>query len=161
MHRTLHLPHREWRRLRRRAYAAQQDDLREVCGVVAVDRRDRILLVFVPNESDRPANFHISGERIDRIRRELNAAHKKCVGLFHSHPIGDARPGPGDVRCLTVNDVTLIYDVCGRDARAWRVAHRSGRRHVIEVPLSIERSSRHRRVRQQRLTTRTQREPRL
>jgi hypothetical protein len=47
-----------------------------------------------------------------------------------------------DRRRATNRRFELIYDVCGREARMWRIQVRGGRRRVVEVPLVVERSPR-------------------
>ena len=44
------------------------------------------------------------------------------------------------MRQSRVGDVCLIYGVCGRDARLWRVCRSSSGKHSQEIRLEIERS---------------------
>jgi hypothetical protein len=46
-----------------------------------------------------------------------------------------------DRRRATNRRFELIYDVCGIEARMWRISQmRGGKRRVVEVPLVVERS---------------------
>jgi len=120
MLREYRLPYREWRRVSRRAYAAQQRDQSEVAGLIAVGRHREIRLEFVRNESDRPCHFEFGWDQFWRARAVIRASGHRYLGMFHSHPISEAIPGRGDLRGARVNSVVLIYDVCGTNARLWR-----------------------------------------
>lgn len=137
---AFHLPFRQWRRLFRRAYRAQQRDHSEVCGVFAMDGGGRVSVVFLKNHSDQPGHFELEPREIFDARKRLRAGGRQPVGLFHSHPISAAIPGPGDIKNSSINDVHLIVDVCGITARMWRVVRRGRRKIAVELPLTIERS---------------------
>ena len=138
--RQLRVPYREWRRLCRRAYAAQQKEHSEVCGLFAADKRQRVFLIFITNESTKPGHFEFGWKEFRRARHAIRAAGCRFPGTFHSHPISEAVIGPGDLRHAGVNSLHLIYDVCGTDVRLWRVARSSGRKKPVELPLIIQRS---------------------
>ena len=142
MLREYRLPYREWRRVSRRAYAAQQRDQSEVAGLIAVGRHREIRLEFVRNESDRPCHFEFGWDQFLRARAVIRASGHRYLGMFHSHPISEAIPGRGDLRGARVNSVVLIYDVCGTNARLWRIVKLARKKQAIEIPLVIERSPR-------------------
>jgi len=137
----IRLPVREWRRLRRRAYAAQQIDVSEICGLFAVRANRQIFLVFVANESDRDGHFEFSWQQFWLARKQIRRLHGRYIGIFHSHPIATAAPGPMDIRKSRINSYQIIYDVCGTTARLWRVVKRGGKKAAAEIPLLIERTS--------------------
>jgi proteasome lid subunit RPN8/RPN11 len=134
------LPYREWRRLSRRAYRAQQLDHGEVCGLFATDRQRRIALFFVRNESPTGGHWEFSAAQFRRGRERIRAEGYRYLGLFHSHPIAAAVPGAGDLRRARINEMMLIHDVCGIQARLWRITRRDVRNRATEIPLAIERS---------------------
>jgi len=136
------LPHREWRRLRRRAYAAQQQGQMEVAGLMGVDQRGRIFLVFVNNESSRACHFEFGWEQTTFARRAIHGMGGRCIGMFHSHPISEPIMGAGDIRGHRIGALHLIYDVCGAQARLWQIVRKGRRRRVQEVPLVIQRKRR-------------------
>jgi proteasome lid subunit RPN8/RPN11 len=102
--------------------------------------RQRLALAFLPNHAGRPGTFLLHPEEVSRERRKAKARRKRIVGLFHSHPLSRATLGPGDRRGATLNWLQLVYDVCGLEARLWRVYRRSGRRRVASIPLRVVRS---------------------
>ena len=138
--RPYRISYRQWRSLYRRAYRAQQRDHSEVCGVFAVDKINRVSIQFLNNESDRAGHFELSPRTISDARRCFRASGLRPVGLFHSHPISQAVPGPGDIEGSAVNAVHLIVDVCGRTARMWRIVRRGRTKAPVELPLEIKRT---------------------
>jgi proteasome lid subunit RPN8/RPN11 len=62
---------------------------------------------------------------------------KRVLGTFHSHPISEAIPGRGDLARTALNSLCLIYDVCGRKPRLWKIVKRDGQRIANEVPLKV------------------------
>jgi proteasome lid subunit RPN8/RPN11 len=138
MRRAFSLPFNERRRLHERAFRAQRRDHREVCGVIATGPNRRISLHFLRNWSDRPGHFELAHSELRRLRGVLRRGGERFMGIFHSHVVGTATPGAGDLAGAWLSHLQLIYDVCGREARLWRVI-RSGRRlSVREVPLITE-----------------------
>jgi proteasome lid subunit RPN8/RPN11 len=140
--RTWVLPYREFRRLHDRAYRAQQRNQLEVVGVLLARSRRRLGLSFLRNHSDRPGHFEFEASEVASARREARSRRTRVVGFFHSHPVSPATLGPTDRRGAVLNSLQLVYDVCGLDARLWRVTRRAGRRRVSEVALNVERSRR-------------------
>jgi proteasome lid subunit RPN8/RPN11 len=138
------LPHFEWRRLRRRAYSAQQTGCFEVCGVFGATRDRQIALIFLKNAGARPGHFDINLCEFRQARTQLRLFGVRYMGIFHSHPISEAKPGPGDIRGAPKNSFMLIYDVCGTDARLWKLVVRQRRKTPVEIPIRIERSFRKR-----------------
>lgn len=138
MCRIFTLPFKERRRLHERAYRAQQRDRREVCGVVAADANCFISLHFLINRSDCPGQFEIDRGDLRRINREIRQSGQRFIGIFHSHVVGIAEPGPGDLSGASRSHLQLVYDVCGRKACLWRVVKRGRMLSALEVPMLIE-----------------------
>ena len=137
------LPYREFRRLHDRAYRAQQRGQSEVVGVLVAGARGRLRLTFLRNHSNRPGHFVVQTEEVAVASRRARSRGARVVGIFHSHPVSPATLGPGDRRGAVLNALQLVYDVCGREARLWRVYRRAGRRRVKEITLRVERSRVH------------------
>jgi proteasome lid subunit RPN8/RPN11 len=133
------IPFREWRRLTRRALGAQQHGYFEVAGLFAANRQHVIRLFFMENQSVKPGEFELSWEEIGRVRKEIRAGGFRYLGVFHSHPIGFAVPGPQDIRRSRVNAILLVYEVFGTNAKLWRIVGPNRRKRAKELPLDIER----------------------
>ena len=142
MRRSLYfLPYREKRRLHRRSVRAQQRSHSEVCGLLA-ERRGRLSLWFMSNESNRPYSYRLGRKAILRTGLEARSAGERVIGSFHSHPVGEATPGLGDLNKGFYRGVELIYDVCAGKARLWRLRRHKQTKTVREVPLILEYVSR-------------------
>ena len=138
---TLVLPVRERLRLHDRAYRAQQRDQSEVCGAVVTDPTGRCRLVFLPNQSNRPRHFEMRWSDLREVRCGLEGSSTRLVAVFHSHVVGEAVPSKGDLARPPTSLLSLIYDVCGRSARLWRVRSVKGVRTATEVRLVVESSA--------------------
>ncbi|SRR6266404_896327 len=139
MRRAFILPFNESRRLHVRAYRAQQWDHREVCGVVAADADRRIILHFLRNGSETPGHFELDHRELRRLQGGLRRSGQLFIGIFHSHVVGTAEPSAGDLAGAWMSHLQLVYDVCGRETRLWRVMRRGRRLSAREVPLITER----------------------
>jgi proteasome lid subunit RPN8/RPN11 len=135
------LPYGQFKTLQRRAHEAQRDDQREVAGAV-VAFNDRLLgLRFLPNR-DRSGGFAIEERHFRKASKAARELRKRVIGTFHSHPISAAVPGSRDLHIARLNSVNLIYDVCGRMARLWRITKRRRRKIAKELRLVIRSHSR-------------------
>ena len=133
------LPFGERRRLHERALRAQAKDQLEVCGVMSADARGRIRLQFLANNSPKSLHFVLRERDIRAARKDAHLSGYDVIGLFHSHPVSSAIPTRTDLRSFRANTVNLIYDVCGREPRLWRVAKKRGRTVALQVPLILGR----------------------
>ena len=138
------LAHTEFRRLYGRAFRAQQRDHYEVGGLLFVHtaRPRDLRLHFLINRAKVSYQFRVPDGEATLAVRALRREGKRILGQFHSHPVGYATLRGRDRRRATNRRFELIYDVCGREARMWRIQVRGGRRRVVEVPLVVERSPR-------------------
>jgi proteasome lid subunit RPN8/RPN11 len=132
----------ERRRLHRRASRRQKLDQGEVCGVLVTNLARQLTLCFLTNQATAPGQFSISREQVLSARRQLRPGHKRVVGFFHSHPISPPILSPRDVAESPANSLQLVYDVCGRDIRLYRVSLVRGRRIVKDIPLLLLRQPR-------------------
>ena len=132
------LPYAEKRRLHLRAIRAQQRGHLEVCGVVVVNASGRIKLRFMLHYSTMPYRFEMRRSEAQAVQRAIERNGHRVLGSFHSHPVGEAKPGPGDIGKGFYGGVELIYDVCGRCARIWKVQKQGRAKRVFELPLYYE-----------------------
>ena len=123
------------RRLRELALKAQGSGQQEVCGMLSRTRRGQLELWFLPNRSSNAGSFRIERTDYLRARREIREQGKHPIGTFHSHPISEAIPAKSDLIGAALNSLCLIYDVCGRTARLWKIVKRRDRRCANEIPL--------------------------
>ncbi len=148
------LSYTERLRLHRRAYRRQKLDQGEVCGLLVTNHVRQLTLLFLENLAQAPGQFLISVEHILSAKRQLRREQKRVVGLFHSHPVSPAVLSPRDVAESPPNSLQLIYDVCGREVRLYRVWLVKGRRVVKDVPLLLHKRP-HRTTRARVLTPAT------
>jgi proteasome lid subunit RPN8/RPN11 len=137
---TFVLPFRERRRLHQRAFRAQQKGHREVCGALLAHSGGLLRLVFLQNGAVGPYRFSIARADLRRVREGVRSSEERVIGTFHSHPIGTAQPGRRDRRSCGSRMHMLIYDVCGRESRLWRVQRNGMRLRSHEVPLQFGRN---------------------
>lgn len=129
------LPFRERRRLQDRAYRAQQRNHLEVCGALSATKSGVLKLHFLKNQSKSPGHFEISSTDLIAIKRSLQNGRQRFVGTFHSHPLTYALPGPGDLKSARPRELMLVYDVCGCEARLWRIKLRQTWQTAVEARL--------------------------
>jgi proteasome lid subunit RPN8/RPN11 len=124
------------RRLRVLALNAQIRGQQEVCGLLAGTRTRQLELWFLTNRSSRAGSFRIERAEYLRARREIRDFGKHPIGTFHSHPISEAIPAKTDLAGAALNSLCLIYDVCGRTAKLWKIVKRRGRKYAKELPFA-------------------------
>jgi proteasome lid subunit RPN8/RPN11 len=132
------LPYDERRMLHQRAYRAQQKDQSEVCGVVLVGADQRLRLHFLRNQSSESWSFEISNVDIKDAREKAGLNGERLIGLFHSHIASEAIPSSGDLAKTPMRYLQLIYDICGRNVRMWRVKKVNGEKVTFEVAIDVE-----------------------
>ena len=127
----------ELRRLAGRAYRAQQRDQSEVCGALIQTSPNHLKLEFLRNAFVGPCSFKINAEDLRMARLRARGHGHRVAGSFHSHPISEAIPGAKDIELAPIRSLILIYDVCGRQARLWRVVRNKAGKTVSERRLII------------------------
>jgi len=135
MLKTYILRRSDLRKLHFSALHAQKRGQREVGGALASDENGRLELRFLTNQSQRAGRFTIARADYFRAQEAIRRAGKHVLGTFHSHPISEAIPGRGDLAGEALNNFCLIYDVCGRNLKLWKIVKRRGQRVAQEVPL--------------------------
>lgn len=123
--------------LHKRAYRAQQGGHREVCGIVTVNANGELRLWFLENRSDKPYEYALDLNDIADVQKKAETLGEQAIASFHSHPLTEARPGQGDIERGFFNGMELIYDVCAREAKVWRLEGNEDNTAVKEVPLLV------------------------
>jgi hypothetical protein len=136
------LSRNEKRRLHYHAIRAQQNDHREVVGVLLNDGTRGLELQFIPNRAG-PGSWSIALDDIRAARSHACTLGRRVVGLFHTHPLTGAVLGTRDLKSTPVNWLHLVYDVCGREMKLWRVVRRNGKKAADLIPLSAENTMTH------------------
>ncbi len=121
MNNTFKISCHELLKLHRRAFKAQQRAHLEVCGLLSVDDSLDIKLVYLENLSDKPYSYEFDFKKMHEYEQKLANVNRDFIGSFHSHPVSEALPSSGDVKNAFYNGIELIHDVCGREARLWRL----------------------------------------
>ena len=103
--------------------------------MLASDENGLLELRYLPNRSQRACRFTFAKADYSRAREAIRQKGKRVLGTFHSHPISEAIPGRGDLARTALNSFCLIYDVCGRKARLWKIVKRYDQKVANEVPL--------------------------
>ena len=129
------LSQNEKRRLHYHAFRAQEDDHREVAGLLLRDANYGLKLQFLPNRAGS-GSWSIARTDVRAARSHALTLGRRVIGLFHSHPLSHAVLGKRDLESTPVNWVHLVYDVCGRELRLWRVVRRNGRKAAKLIPFS-------------------------
>jgi len=109
----------------------------EVCGLILSEDGERINLAYLPNETLRPGGWLFGQQSYESARRRAKGQGMKILGTFHSHPISEAIPGPRDIKTAKAGSLMLIYDVCGRKARLWKIQVSRRRRYARELTLAF------------------------
>jgi proteasome lid subunit RPN8/RPN11 len=126
-------------KLHRLALRAQKSGQREVCGIVVGDDSTQLELWFLVNRSPEAGSFQIGRTDYLEARKTIRQLGKYALGTFHSHPISEAIPAKTDIAGAALNSLCLIYDVCARQARLWRILKQGNRKVAKEI--SIEKKA--------------------
>ena len=125
--------------LHRQAYAAQQEAHLEVCGVLVGRSRDILELRYVTNVKREPYTHSMRRTDVEEIESDVATTGLSILGTFHSHPVSEARPSGGDIAGGFCNGMELIYDVCGEQARLWRLVREGGIARAVEERIDFVR----------------------
>ncbi len=88
----------------------------EACGLLVGEGRKNgahiLELHLSANRADNPSEgFEIDVGLQARLQRDLRGTKKRVLGVWHSHPSGDARPS--EVDALAARDPDLIWIITG------------------------------------------------
>jgi len=118
---------------------ARQESSREVCGLLA--GRDGIITHAFPATnaaSDPTTSYEIAPEELFRLMREIRAAGRELLGIYHSHPNGKNEPSPRDIERAYYPDAAYFIvsplAAAARPVRAFSI--RGGR--VAEREIQVE-----------------------
>lgn len=107
--------------LRRIQRDAARADIHEVCYLLFGRGRKIAHVVRVPNRAtDTVCHSVIADEDYQRVRARRSLQGAQFLGLLHTHPIGDAEPGRGDVKGSKVGALLLVYSDISGELRAFR-----------------------------------------
>jgi proteasome lid subunit RPN8/RPN11 len=126
----------ELKRLRKFAESEQKAAQREVGGLILSNDGVHLKLMFLVNRASRPGQFSIRGADYKSAKDRAKRSGKSVLGTFHSHPISEAIPGERDITNAHAEgsgSLMLIYDVCGREARLWKISKVKGLLPAIEL----------------------------
>lgn len=114
-----------------------QKKFREVCGIIVNDLQNNFELIYLKNKSNKPGHFELDLNKIKEIETKMKKRKKKVCGIFHSHPLGEARPSTEDLKITTPYRLLLIYDVCEKDLKLWKIHGAKKKRFAEEIKYEI------------------------
>lgn len=96
----------------------------EACGLLAGDPATGTVRAFHParNEHASPLRFSVDGEDLVRITYAIEGAGMELLAIFHSHPTGQAKPSPTDIREAQYPDALHLLGAGDGPLRAWHVS---------------------------------------
>jgi proteasome lid subunit RPN8/RPN11 len=106
---------------------------REICGLV-IENGLLLELVRLPNRTRRRGKFRMLEKDLKPIELAARRLRHRVVGSFHSHPVSEAKPGPGDRRGAQIGSLMLVIDCIGQEARLWRIG-RNKRAYAVRYEL--------------------------
>lgn len=136
-HSGLQLPAHQTNRLKREARRAQRAGNREVCGAILQRDDQSLALCFADNESTHAHSYELSPQSVRRMKEIARATGSTIIGSFHSHPTGDARPGPEDLEAASLHSLMLIHSVRTGETKLWKVVSAEGRKRAKEIKLVV------------------------
>jgi proteasome lid subunit RPN8/RPN11 len=107
-------------KLRYEARKAKRNGGREVCGLVFLAPHNELRLAFLRNHSRLPYQYRLSNGDIKLCIKRHAAENLKAIGIFHSHPVSQAKPGIGDLNAWPLHYLGMIYDVIGDEVIIWK-----------------------------------------
>ena len=118
---------------------SRQEASHEVCGLLA--GRDGIITHALPatNAASDPAtSYEIAPEELFRLMREIRAAGRELLGIYHSHPNGKNEPSPRDIERAYYPDAAYFIvsplAAAARPVRAFSIRDRR----VTELEIQAE-----------------------
>ncbi len=117
---------KELSRTIRKAKGLARKESKELCGFL-VHNGHFIELIETRNESTEKGHFKINKTQYHRIKKAIKTVHHDLIGSFHSHPVSEAKPGPGDIKGSENNSLMLIIDCIGNEAKLWRIKDKKAR----------------------------------
>lgn len=121
------------------------DDAREACGfLVGQIKADQYIVQFglgVQNcaEGDPHHRYQIRSETFVEAERFLQMQKLQIVGIFHSHPNGQALPSQLDIEYFFPGWIYLIIGLSADGVRERRAYQRSesGERSIVEINITV------------------------
>ena len=94
----------------------------EICGLL-IDNGYFIEMIRLKNKSNKVGRFSFFMKEADAIEKACKQLNHKIVGTFHSHPFSIAEPGDSDIAKGFDNEIMLVIDVIGKEAKLWRLSN--------------------------------------
>jgi proteasome lid subunit RPN8/RPN11 len=120
---------------------ARRERPRECCGFLVGARRRVAFAVGTRNVAPGHSRYRIDDRAHIALRRTLRrfSPPLEILGIYHSHPSGDARPSRTDIAEAFYPDWTYVIVGLGRaaDVRAYRLARGRADRVVINASREI------------------------
>jgi len=112
-----------------------KEEPNEACAILyghKIEQKSTVKEIWLTkNETPSPIEFTLSAEqtwKMDQKRKELNL---EIIGIFHSHPKGEALPSSTDKKFMQNNPyVWIIYSGINKNFRAFILESDS-----IEIPI--------------------------
>jgi proteasome lid subunit RPN8/RPN11 len=108
----------------------------EACGLLVGCGKmvERVILVI--NSLHSPVRFSMDPAGMLKAFLEMDASGQDLVGIFHSHPIGEAKPSETDIAETFYPEAVSL--ICARQANGWSLrAFRIREGQFNEVPLEF------------------------
>ena len=103
-----------------------KEEPNEVCAILyghKIEQKSTVKEIWLTkNETPSPIEFTLSAEQtweMDQKRKELNL---EIIGIFHSHPKGEAYPSNTDKKFMKINQdeyVWIIYSGINKNFKAF------------------------------------------
>ncbi len=121
------------RRVTNLAVQAAKRDGREIVGLI-VDNGLYLELIDCQNKLRRGGGFAFYYPEVRRNVRAAELLGHEVVGTFHSHPVGLAEPGDGDIAsAVRPSQLMLIIDCMTRKVALWRIKDGNARKLVLRA----------------------------
>ena len=117
---------------------ALEEEPNEACGLLA-GKEDRVVKLYrVTNTERSPARFFMEPQELYHAYRDIEDNGWELLGIYHSHPKGQAYPSATDVRLATWPEACyIIVSLLDRETPAMR-AFRIVEGQITEEALQIE-----------------------
>jgi len=103
---------------------ALEEEPNEACGLLA-GKEDRVVKLYrVTNTEHSPARFFMEPQELYHAYRDIEDNGWELLGIYHSHPKGQAYPSATDVRLATWPEARyIIVSLLDQEMPAMRAFH--------------------------------------
>jgi [CysO sulfur-carrier protein]-S-L-cysteine hydrolase len=118
--------------IRKARKVARDEEGREICGLL-VHNGHFIEIHETANIAEETGKFHFDMKQIKALKRAVGLLGHEIVGIFHSHPASEAKPGPGDLKGALDDSLMLIIDCIGSEALLWKIKDGKARKASVQT----------------------------